>query len=100
MLLLLLVGFLAVDGGPARPAAGDCVRIVGRTDLDKVACTDPNADHRVLARFDASTDIARCSGVPGTTAQYRGSTGRRWHKRAYVLCLGPLAGTGAPAERA
>ncbi len=86
---MLVVGFFVSDSSPAKAAVGDCVHSTGRNDLDKVACTDPKADYVVLSRFNNTTDTTRCTKTPGTTAQYWGSSGRRWHKKKYVLCLGP-----------
>ncbi|WP_371498290.1 hypothetical protein OG871_19755 [Kitasatospora sp. NBC_00374] len=96
--VVLLVGLFIGDSSPAKAAVGDCVHSTGRNNLDKVACTDPKADYTVLSRYNDTTDTTRCAKTPGTTAQYWGSSGRRWHKKKYVLCLGPHTATG-PAKK-
>ncbi|MFJ1705326.1 hypothetical protein [Kitasatospora sp. NPDC088346] len=97
-LVVLVVGLFVGGSSPAKASVGDCVHSTGRNSLDKVACTDPKADYTVLSRFNDTTDTARCAKTPGTTAQYWGSSGRRWHKKKYVLCLGPRTATG-PAKK-
>ncbi|GJF34310.1 hypothetical protein KNE206_70100 [Kitasatospora sp. NE20-6] len=92
--ILLIVSFFVADSSPSSAKAGDCVEKTGYKSVSKVACTDPKATYTVLRNISGG-EPAACDGTPGTTATFSGSTGRRWRKKHYVLCLGPLTGGSA-----
>ncbi|MDH6703656.1 hypothetical protein P3T27_000337 [Kitasatospora sp. MAA19] len=94
--IALAVGYFV--SGPAVSSAkpGDCVRVSGTRDVEIVKCTDSTANYRVLSKFDDTTDVNRCRQTPQTTSAVSGKSGRRWNKKRYVLCLGPMAPAGTP----
>ncbi|MFI9360158.1 hypothetical protein ACIG5E_03705 [Kitasatospora sp. NPDC053057] len=81
--------------GPSVSSAkpGDCVRVSGSRDVEIVNCTDSKANYKVLSKFTGTTDVSRCRQTPQTTSAVSGKSGRRWNKKRYVLCLGPLTPT-------
>lgn len=96
--LALAVGYFVAGPSVSSAKPGDCVRASGSRDVEIVKCTDTKANYRVLAKFDGTTDTTRCKQTPQTTSTVSGKSGRRWNKKRYVLCLGPLAPatTGVP----
>lgn len=89
----LAVGYFVAGPSVSSAKPGDCVRASGSRDIDIVKCTDSKANYRVLAKFEGTTDTTRCKQTPQTTSVVSGKSGRRWNKKRYVLCLGPLAPT-------
>ncbi|MFJ9847069.1 hypothetical protein ACIRYZ_42915 [Kitasatospora sp. NPDC101155] len=97
LLTLILSGLLVVglvvaafafgwfSGAPASAKVGDCVQNKG-TDRDPdvrvLACSDPNAQYKVLKSEPYGKPIA-CFGVPGVVANYY-ETGTEH----VLLCLG------------
>ncbi|MFG2916956.1 hypothetical protein ACGF0D_29230 [Kitasatospora sp. NPDC048298] len=94
----LAVGYFVAGPSVSSAKPGDCVRASGSRDVEIVKCTDSKANYRVLAKFEGTTDVTRCKQTPQTTSAVSGKSGRRWNKKRYVLCLGPLAPatTGVP----
>ncbi|MFE7560999.1 hypothetical protein [Kitasatospora sp. NPDC057500] len=90
--IALVVGYFVSGPSVSSAKAGDCVKASGSRDVSVVKCTDGKANHKVLAKFDSTTDTTLCRGTAGTTSTVSGKSGRRWNKKRYVLCLGPLAG--------
>ncbi|CAN3981890.1 LppU/SCO3897 family protein [Kitasatospora purpeofusca] len=90
--IALIVGYFVSDPSVSSAKAGDCVKASGSRDVSVVKCTDGKANYKVLAKFEATTDTGRCRETAGTTSTVSGKSGRRWNKKRYVLCLGPLAG--------
>ncbi|WP_380277610.1 hypothetical protein [Kitasatospora purpeofusca] len=88
----LIVGYFVSGPGVTGAKAGDCVKAGGPRDVSVVKCTDGKANYKVLATYDSTTDTTRCRGTAGTTSTVSGKSGRRWNKKRYVLCLGPLTG--------
>ncbi|MFE4516298.1 hypothetical protein ACFRMQ_19125 [Kitasatospora sp. NPDC056783] len=96
--LALAVGYFVTGPSVSSAKPGDCVRATGTRDVEIVKCTDSQANYRVLAKFEGTTDRSRCDRTPQTTSTVSGKSGRRWNTKRYVLCLGPLtpATTGVP----
>ncbi|MFE4362209.1 hypothetical protein [Kitasatospora sp. NPDC056800] len=96
--LALAVGYFVAGPSVSSAKAGDCVHASGSRDVEIVKCTDTKANYRVLSKFEGTTDVTRCQQTPQTTSAVSGKSGRRWNKKRYVLCLGPLAPatTGVP----
>ncbi|WP_259316665.1 hypothetical protein [Kitasatospora xanthocidica] len=96
--LALAVGYFVAGPSVSSAKAGDCVHASGSRDVEIVKCTDTKANYRVLSKFEGTTDVTRCQQTPQTTTAVSGKSGRRWNKKRYVLCLGPLAPatTGVP----
>ncbi|WP_051709328.1 LppU/SCO3897 family protein [Streptomyces sp. NRRL S-350] len=94
----LAVGYFVAGPSVSSAKPGDCVRVSGSRDVEIAKCTDPKANYRVLSKFEGTTDVNRCKQTPQTTSAVSGKSGRRWNKKRYVLCLGPLtpATTGVP----
>ncbi|MFF2747879.1 hypothetical protein ACFVVA_20315 [Kitasatospora sp. NPDC058048] len=94
----LAVGYFVAGPSVSSAKPGDCVRASGSRDVEIVKCTDSKANYRVLSKFEGTTDVTRCKQTPQTTSAVSGKSGRRWNKKRYVLCLGPLAPatTGIP----
>ncbi|MFI2607963.1 hypothetical protein [Kitasatospora sp. NPDC018619] len=95
----LAVGYFVAGPSVSSAKPGDCVQASGTRDVEIVKCTDSKANYRVLAKFEGTTDMTRCRQTPQTTSVVSGKSGRRWNKKRYVLCLGPLAPaatTGVP----
>ncbi|MFJ8431806.1 hypothetical protein ACIQ9P_10930 [Kitasatospora sp. NPDC094019] len=90
--IALIVGYFVTGPSVSSAKAGDCVKTSGTRDVSVVKCTDSKANYKVLAKFDSTTDTGRCREAAGTTSTVSGKSGRRWNKKRYVLCLGPLAG--------
>ncbi|MCX4754037.1 LppU/SCO3897 family protein [Kitasatospora purpeofusca] len=90
--IALIVGYFVSDPSVSSAKAGDCVKASGSRDVSVVKCTDSKANYKVLAKFESTTDTGRCRETAGTTSTVSGKSGRRWNKKRYVLCLGPLAG--------
>ncbi|MEW2134382.1 hypothetical protein [Streptomyces sp. NPDC005435] len=92
--LVVLAGLVAfVSLGPydkkdqsATLKAGDCFQNVGtakNAKAEKLDCTDPHADYKVLKREkDAVVDTFACSGVPGTTGSLT-----QVAKDSFVVCF-------------
>lgn len=96
--VVLIAGFFLSGSDPARAKVGDCVDAVGTNDVNKIACTDPKADYVVLSKASGTSDVSRCRQTPGATSTFWSSTGRRWHRTKYVLCLGPVH-VGSPVAK-
>ncbi|MFJ9445513.1 hypothetical protein ACIRRH_27160 [Kitasatospora sp. NPDC101235] len=94
----LAVGYFVAGPSVSSAKPGDCVRTSGSRDVEIVKCTDSKANYRVLSKFEGTTDVTRCQQTPQATSVVSGQSGRRWNKKRYVLCLGPLAPatTGVP----
>ncbi|MFE7530776.1 hypothetical protein ACFU7Y_34440 [Kitasatospora sp. NPDC057542] len=94
----LAVGYFVAGPSVSSAKPGDCVRTSGSRDVEIVKCTDSKANYRVLSKFEGTTDVTRCKQTPQATSVVSGQSGRRWNKKRYVLCLGPLAPatTGVP----
>ncbi|MFE6056506.1 hypothetical protein ACFQ6N_37685 [Kitasatospora sp. NPDC056446] len=96
----VVLAVLYFVAGPSVSSAkpGDCVRLGGSRDVSIVKCTDTKANYRVLSKFEGTTDVNRCKQTPQATEAVSGKSGRRWNKKRYVLCLGPMAPatTGQP----
>ncbi|MER5356250.1 hypothetical protein ABT093_38770 [Kitasatospora sp. NPDC002551] len=90
--IALVVGYFVSGPSVSSAKAGDCVKASGSRDVSVVKCTDSKANYKVLATFDSTTDATRCRSTAGTTSTVSGKSGRRWNKKRYVLCLGPLTG--------
>ncbi|MFE6867423.1 hypothetical protein ACFVFS_12740 [Kitasatospora sp. NPDC057692] len=90
--LALIVGYFVSGPSVSGAKAGDCVKAGGSRDVSVVKCTDGKANYKVLAKYESTTDTTRCRETAGTTSTVSGKSGRRWNKKRYVLCLGPLAG--------
>ncbi|MEV0190348.1 hypothetical protein AB0I39_17645 [Kitasatospora purpeofusca] len=90
--IALIVGYFVTGPSVSSAKAGDCVKASGSRDVSVVKCTDSKANYKVLAKFESTTDAGRCRETAGTTSTVSGKSGRRWNKKRYVLCLGPLAG--------
>ncbi|WP_405005496.1 hypothetical protein OHV13_15925 [Kitasatospora purpeofusca] len=90
--IALIVGYFVTDPSVSSAKAGDCVKASGSRDVSVVKCTDSKANYKVLTKFESTTDTGRCRETAGTTSTVSGKSGRRWNKKRYVLCLGPLAG--------
>ncbi|MEV6976468.1 hypothetical protein [Kitasatospora sp. NPDC093806] len=91
--IVLAVLYFVTGPSVSSAKAGDCVKANGSRDVSVVKCTDSKANYKVLAKFESTTDTTRCRETVGTTSTVSGKSGRRWNKKRYVLCLGPLAGT-------
>ena len=87
--VVIIIGFFVADSSPSAAKAGDCVEKTGYKSVSKVSCSDPKATYKVLNNISGGS-VAACDGTSGTTATFSASTGRRWRKKHYVLCLGPL----------
>ncbi|MFJ8627542.1 hypothetical protein ACIRD3_32545 [Kitasatospora sp. NPDC093550] len=96
--IALVVGYFVAGPSVSSAKPGDCVRVSGSRDVEIVKCTDSKANYRVLSKFEGTTDVNRCKQTPQTTSAVSGKSGRRWNKKRYVLCLGPMtpATTGLP----
>ncbi|MBV6698779.1 hypothetical protein [Kitasatospora aureofaciens] len=94
--IVIAVGYFVSGPSVSSAKPGDCVRVGGSRDVEIVKCTDSKANYRVLSKFDDTTDTNRCRQTPGTTSTVSGKSGRRWNKKRYVLCLGPLRPAGVP----
>ncbi|MER7772403.1 resistance to Congo red protein [Kitasatospora sp. NPDC096140] len=96
--IALAVGYFVAGPSVSSAKPGDCVRVSGSRDVDIIKCTDSKANYRVLSKFEGTTDVNRCKQTPQTTSAVSGKSGRRWNKKRYVLCLGPMtpASTGVP----
>ncbi len=96
--MALVVGYFVAGPSVSSAKPGDCVRVSGSRDVEIVKCTDSKANYRVLSKFEGTTDVNRCKQTPQTTSAVSGKSGRRWNKKRYVLCLGPMtpATTGVP----
>ncbi|MER7756512.1 hypothetical protein [Kitasatospora sp. NPDC097643] len=94
--IALAVGYFVSGPSISSAKPGDCVKVSGSRDVEIVKCTDSKANYRVLSKFEDTTDVNRCRQTPQTTSAVSGKSGRRWNKKRYVLCLGPLAPTGVP----
>ncbi|MFD9123382.1 hypothetical protein [Kitasatospora sp. NPDC059571] len=87
LLPALIVGGIVLDATTSVDYAdvGDCIHTAGESMLPDVAvvdCAGPDAEYRVVARFE-SVEPDSCTGYPGSDlalGQQRGST-------AYTLCL-------------
>ncbi|MFE7191228.1 hypothetical protein [Kitasatospora sp. NPDC057541] len=90
--ITLIVGYFVSGPSVSGAKAGDCVRAAGSRDVSVVKCTDSKANYKVLAAFESTTDTTKCRSTAGTTSTVSGKSGRRWNKKRYVLCLGPLTG--------
>ncbi|MFF8769950.1 hypothetical protein [Kitasatospora sp. NPDC015120] len=88
----LITAYFVSGPSVSSAKAGDCVKASGSRDVSVVKCTDSKANYKVLATFDSTTDTSRCRSTAGTTSTVSGKSGRRWNKKRYVLCLGPLTG--------
>jgi hypothetical protein len=97
---VILVVALFSDSTPGSKV-GDCLhRSTTTTRVTDVPCSDPQANYRVVKRVNSGL-TSSCNGTPGVTASYRGSYGRRWHRKHYVLCLAPYsAAAGTPGAGA
>ncbi len=96
--IALIIGYFVTGPSVSSAKAGDCVKAAGSRDVSVVKCTDSKANYKVLAKFESTTDTTRCRETAGTTSTVSGKSGRRWNKKRYVLCLGPLTGT-PPAKK-
>ncbi|MEV7782555.1 hypothetical protein [Kitasatospora sp. NPDC088351] len=95
--LALIVGYFVSGPSGSSAKVGDCVKATGTRDVEIVKCTDSQANYKVVAKYNDTTDTARCRQTTGSTSAVSGKSGRRWNKKRYVLCLGPLTtGTGVP----
>lgn len=94
--LALAVGYFVSGPSVSSAKPGNCVRVSGTRDVEIVKCTDTKANYRVLSTFGDTTDVNRCRQTPQTTSAVSGKSGRRWNKKRYVLCLGPMTPAGAP----
>ncbi|MEU9045159.1 MULTISPECIES: hypothetical protein [unclassified Kitasatospora] len=94
----LAVGYFVAGPSVSSAKPGDCVRVSGSRSVEIAKCTDSTANYRVLSKFEGTTDVNRCKQTPQTTSAVSGKSGRRWNKKRYVLCLGPMAPatTGLP----
>ncbi|MFC6596759.1 LppU/SCO3897 family protein [Kitasatospora paranensis] len=96
---VVLVVALFSDTAPGSKV-GDCLhRSTTTTKVTDVSCSDPQANYKVVKRVNNSL-TSSCTGTPGVTATYRGSYGRRLHRKHYVLCLAPYSPAGAPGAGA
>ncbi|MFD5465176.1 hypothetical protein ACFWIQ_20445 [Kitasatospora sp. NPDC127059] len=91
----LAVGYFVAGPSVSSAKPGDCVQVSGARDVSIVNCTDRKANYKVLSKFTDTTDVNRCRQTPQTTSAVSGKSGRRWNKKRYVLCLGPLTPTTA-----
>ncbi|MBV2152838.1 hypothetical protein [Kitasatospora sp. SUK 42] len=91
--VVLAVGYFVAGPSVSSAKPGDCVRVTGSRQVEIVNCTDSKANYRVLSKFTDTTDVNRCRQTPQTVTAVSGKSGRRWNKRRYVLCLGPLTPT-------
>ncbi|MGA5817030.1 LppU/SCO3897 family protein [Kitasatospora sp. NPDC094028] len=90
--------------GPSVSSAkpGDCVHVGGGRVEKVVKCSDSSANYRVVSKFENTGDVSRCRQTSQTSYAVSGKSGRRWNKKRYVLCLGPMTpaapgtGTGKP----
>ncbi|MBD0688611.1 hypothetical protein [Streptomyces sp. CBMA123] len=89
----LAVGYFVAGPSVSSAKPGDCVQVSGSRDISIVNCTDRKANYKVLSKFTDTTDVTRCRQTPQTTSTVSGKSGRRWNKKRYVLCLGPLTPT-------
>jgi len=98
-ILVAIAGIIVVvavtsRSDPAKATAGDCVDQTGPNEVKVVACDDPKAEFRVLARVENQTETE----ADGTScSQYRdqGLTSWFWQGEkggtGYVLCLAKAA---------
>ncbi|MFJ9693032.1 hypothetical protein [Kitasatospora sp. NPDC101183] len=87
----LAVGYFVSGPSVSSAKPGDCVHISGSRSIEIVKCTDSTANRRVLSKYENTGDTGRCRLDRQSTDAYSGKSGRRWNKKRYVLCLGPLA---------
>lgn len=81
--------FFSTD--PSTTKVGDCVHAESNAyDVKKVACTDPTANAKVVARFDGAIEASKCDPYGGDYFQQIG-------KDPFILCLGPVDGSAGPA---
>ncbi|MFB7613071.1 hypothetical protein [Kitasatospora sp. NPDC056181] len=97
--IALIVGYFVSGPSVSSAKAGDCVKASGSRDVEIVKCTDAKANYKVLTTFSGTTDTNRCKQTAGTTSTVSGKSGRRWNKKRYVLCLGPLSPGVPPAKK-
>ncbi|MFD0274955.1 hypothetical protein ACFVHB_13790 [Kitasatospora sp. NPDC127111] len=97
--IALIVGYFVTGPSVSSAKAGDCVRASGSRDVEIVKCTDAKANYKVLATYSGTTDTTRCKQTAGTTSTVSGKSGRRWNKKRYVLCLGPLSPGVPPVKK-
>lgn len=68
---LYCLGSTTGKHSPRRAKAGDCLDAPrSATDYFLVACSDPSANYRVIARFDGTNDTAKCDAFPATTETF------------------------------
>ncbi|MGW2370845.1 MULTISPECIES: LppU/SCO3897 family protein [Kitasatospora] len=91
--VVVAAGYFLSGPNVSSAKPGDCVRVSGSRDVEIVNCTDSKANYKVLSKFTGTTDVTRCRQTPQTTSTVSGKSGRRWNKKRYVLCLGPLTPT-------
>lgn len=97
--IALVVGYFVSGPSVSSAKAGDCVKASGSRDVEIVKCTDAKANYKVLSTYSGTTDTNRCKQTVGTTSTVSGKSGRRWNKKRYVLCLGPLSPGVPPAKK-
>ncbi|MDH6125436.1 hypothetical protein [Kitasatospora sp. GP82] len=85
-LVLAAFGLWITDNSPEKAHVGDCMHRSSRP--SKVACSSPDANVVVVARYSGSGTLL-CQVDLDSTSSYSGSYGRRYHKKKYVLCLAP-----------
>ncbi|MFI6153627.1 hypothetical protein ACIBCA_13105 [Kitasatospora sp. NPDC051170] len=86
----LAVGYFVTGPSVSSAKPGDCVHISGSRSIEIVKCGDSTANRRVLSKYENTADTGKCRVDPRSTDAYSGKSGRRWNKKRYVLCLGPL----------
>ncbi|WP_395295168.1 hypothetical protein ACF9IK_17740 [Kitasatospora hibisci] len=97
--IVLIVGYFVTGPSVSSASVGDCVKASGSRDVEIVKCTDSKANYKVLAKHTGTTDTNRCKQTAGTTSTVSGKSGRRWNKKRYVLCLGPLTSGVPPVKK-
>jgi hypothetical protein len=70
------------------PAVGECAKSVGENEIEKISCSDPDADFEVVSRVDDTTDgQTACAGNPTVTSFYAYEAKNTGVGVEFVLCL-------------
>lgn len=84
----VIVGYVITSGDESTElAVGDCTRNTGTDDaakLEKLDCSDPKAEYKVLAKKDGTHATLLCQDVQGTRAAF--TLDRSGD--SFTLCLG------------
>jgi len=86
---MALVAALGGAESKSAPRVGECARIVGVNDIERVPCSDPAASLRVTSRQDGTSDgSSACANDPRATSSYSYEASSRGSSLvSFVLCF-------------